>query len=49
MSKLSPLGIVTIASGILDLLLGHKDPPVGTTHDGDTVDIVVVVMIKVEV
>ena len=49
MSTLSPLGMVTIASGIPDLLLGHTDPPVGTTHDGATVDIVVVVMIKVEV
>ena len=49
MSAFSPLGMVTIALGIPDLLLGHTDPPVITTHVGDTVEIVVVVMIKVEV
>ena len=49
MSAFSPLGMVTIASGIPDLLLGQTYPPVITTHVGETVDIVVVVRIKVEV
>ena len=49
MSALSPLGMVTIASGIPVLLLWQTDPQVITKHVGDTVDMVVVMMIVVEV